>query len=64
MMLSGDETKFLYEFNKDGDYIHNTDNQSRDGEGHKYTVQELKKYAEMFIDKIIECEEDLVNHMD
>ena len=60
MTLSGDETKFMYEFNKDGDY-----NQSNPVEdAHKYSVTEVERYAKMFIDKIIENEGELVNHLD
>ena len=54
--LSKEVTKYQYEFNKDGDYNHS----KRNEEGHKYTVQEVEKYAEMFIDKILQCEEESV----
>lgn len=59
IFLNVNETKFLYQFNKDGDFIYGGDES-----GHKYSVQEVEKYAEMFIDKIIDCEKDLTNHMD
>jgi len=60
MTISGDETKFLYEFNKEGDY-----NQSDPVEdAHKYSVAEVERYAKMFIDKIIKNEGELVNHLD
>lgn len=57
-VLNKEVTKYLYEFNKEGDYIHS----KRNEDGHKYTVQEVEKYAEMFIDKIIQCEEESVKH--
>ena len=63
-LLNGNETKYLYEFNKNGDYIHNTENQTKDGDGHKYTVKELEEYAEKFIDRIIECEDEKFKHTD
>ena len=59
MFLNGNETKFLYRFNKHGDFIYGGDES-----GHKYSVQEVEKYAEMFIDKIIDCENDFINHID
>lgn len=64
MTLSGDETKFIYEFNKDGDYIHSSSYDRCTEEGHKYSVQEVERYAKMFIDKIIENEGELVNHLE
>lgn len=59
MFLNGNETKFLYEFNKYGDFIYGGDES-----GHKYSIQEVEKYAEMFIDKIIESEEEKFKHTD
>lgn len=57
------QVRYVYTFNKDGDYIHNTENQSKDGEGHKYTVQELEEYAKKFIDKIIQCDVEFRNEL-
>lgn len=51
-------TKYIYEFNKDGDYIYSEDN-----DGHKYTVKEVRQYAEKFIDKILQCEEESIKHI-
>jgi hypothetical protein len=62
--LNGNETKFLYEFNKDGDYVNNNSYKRCTDEGHKYTVREIESYAEKFIDKIIECEDDKFKHPD
>lgn len=50
-------TKYQYDFNKDGDYINSEHN-----DGHKYTVKEVRQYAEKFIDKIIQCEEESIKH--
>ena len=49
--------KYLYSFDKEGDYVHNRDDNAEDA--HIYTLEELQKYARMFIDKIIQCEDDL-----
>lgn len=57
------EVKYLYEFNKDGDYIQD-DYHGCTQEGHKYSIPELEKYAEKFIDKILECEKTLVDHLE
>ena len=57
ILLNGNETKFLYRFNKHGDFIYGGDES-----GHKYSVQEVEKYAEMFIDKLIESEDDKYKH--
>ena len=54
------ETKFLYEFNKEGDYNHSKPSEG----GQKYSLQKLEIYAEMFIDKIIECEKKLIDYKD
>jgi major membrane immunogen (membrane-anchored lipoprotein) len=51
-------TQYTYEFNKDGDYIYSEDN-----DGHKYTVKEVRQYAEKFIDKILQCEEESIKHI-
>ena len=51
--------KYLYEFNKDGDYNHNSSYKRCTEDGHKYTVSEVEDYAEKFIDEIIKCENDL-----
>ena len=58
ILLNGNETKYVYDFNKDGDYIY-----SKDNDGHKYTVKEVRQYAEKFIDKILQCEEESIKHI-
>lgn len=59
------KVRFVYKFNKDEDYIHSNDPHPKASQdGHMYTIQELKKYTEMFIDKIIECEKDKYNFND
>ena len=59
------KVRFVYKFNKDEDYIHSNDPHPKSSQdGHIYTIQELKKYTEMFIDKIIECEKDKYNFND
>ena len=70
-IATGGKTRYEYSFCKKGDYTYDmnqTDMYTRENEGkesgHKYSVQEIKKYAEMFIDKIIECEDDHLNHPD
>ena len=63
-LLNGNETKYLYEFNKDGDYIHSSSYDRCTEEGHKYSVQEVNEYAKMFINKLIECEDDKYKHTD
>lgn len=62
ILLNGNETKYVYDFNKDGDYIHSSAYDRCTEEGHKYSVQEVEKYAEMFIDKLIESEDDKYKH--
>lgn len=53
------KVKFVYKFDKPEDYIHSNTHHNESGQdGHIYTIQELKKYTEMYIDKIIECEKD------
>ena len=56
--LSNTSVKFIYTFDKEGDYNHNNSYDRCTGEGCKYTVQDVEKFAEMFIDKIIECEDE------
>lgn len=51
-------TKFIYSFNKEGDYVYGKQ------DGHMYSVQEMETYAEKIIDKIIQCESEFVNDMD
>jgi len=70
-IVSGSKTRYEYSFCKEGDYTYDmnqTDMYTRENEGkesgHKYSVQEIKKYAEMFIDKIIECEDEKYKHTD
>jgi len=53
------QVRYTYKFNQDGDYDHS----HPDKEGHKYTVEELQKYAEMFIDKIIQCDVEFRNEL-
>ena len=61
---SGKDVVFFYHFNQDGDYNHNSEYKRCTQEGHKYTIKEIEKYAEMFIDKIIECEDEKFKHTD
>lgn len=52
--------RFVYKFNKPEDYIHSDNPHPKSSQdGHMYTVQEVEKYAEMFIDKILDCEKEL-----
>lgn len=56
----GDKIRFVYKFNKPEDYIHSDDPHPKSSQdGHMYTIQEVDKYAEMFIDKILDCEKEL-----
>lgn len=58
--LVNGETKFQYEFNKEGDYNHSKPSEG----GCKYSLQKLEIYAEMFIDKIIESEKKIIDYKD
>lgn len=51
-------TKFGYTFNQEEDYVYG------EHDGHQYTIPEMEKYAEKFIDKIIQCEDRFVSQMD
>lgn len=63
-------TVFTYYFNTKKDYICDFNDVDRDIQledshpGHKYTLAELRKYAEMFIDLIIKCDDDLSKYLD
>lgn len=61
-------TVFNYWFNKSDDYIGVGSNPDtmfmKPHPGHKYTLDEMKQIAEMFIDLIHQCESDLTNHME
>lgn len=51
-------TQFSYVFNKDDDYVNEVDDDFYNKivpphPGHKYSIVELKKYAEMFIDLLV-----------
>jgi hypothetical protein len=50
-------TRFCYDFNKEGDYVHNQ------ADGHVYTVNEVVDYAKQFIDKIINCDHDFDKYL-
>jgi hypothetical protein len=67
--LYGDgHTYFNYWFNKPEDHIEVGADPDMMVEkphpGHKYTLDELKQIAEMFIDLIHQCESELTNHME
>lgn len=63
-------TVFTYYFNTKKDYICDFNDADRDIQlensqpGHKYTLGELRKYAEMFINLIIKCDDDLSKYLD
>lgn len=60
----GKSTQFSYGFNKDDDYVNEVDDDFYNKRmpphpGHKYSIVELKKYAEMFIDLLISMNKEL-----
>ena len=61
-------TYFNYWFNKPEDHIEKGADPvtmvEKPHPGHKYTLDELKNIAEMFIDLIHQCESELTNHME
>jgi hypothetical protein len=53
-------TKFIYKFDKEGDYTYGDKDESKQ----KYTLNNVEAYAEMFINEIIQTEYEFVKNMD
>jgi hypothetical protein len=61
------ETIFTYSFSKDDDYVAQGDPEmqlDKPHPGHKYTLDELKDYANLFIDLILEKHYNVDKYMD
>lgn len=58
-MMADNYIKFVYEFNKEGDY----DNSNPKAGGHQYSLAALEIIAKKFIDEIIKADHDLDSYL-